>query len=101
MRFDRFVAAASLLAALTGCAQVNDAFQDLRRASSEPGDAQVAPEARGTAIEPSCWWEQPYQTVCARAQAGGGQVCRPVPAGQPVMRCIGPAPRFPYQDNRP
>jgi len=88
-----------LLLGLIGCAPVNEAIQDLRRANSESSINNPDAERRRTAVEPVCWWDQPYETVCERGR-GGGQVCRPVPAGQPVMRCIGAGPQFPYRHNR-
>lgn len=89
-----------LIFGLTGCAPLNDAFQELRRANSESSINNPDAERRRMAMEPACWWDQPYQTVCERARTGGGQVCHPVPAGQPVMRCVGASPQFPYRQNR-
>jgi hypothetical protein len=97
--FDIFLGSVLLLA-LAGCAQINDAVQDLRRANPDSSINDPAAESRRAAMEPTCWWDQPYQTVCERARAGGGQVCRPVPVGQPAMRCVGSSPQFPYSQNR-
>lgn len=85
---------------LTGCEALKSGVDELRHANpySEVQESEI--EYRRARSTPQCWWEQPYQTVCERARVGGGEVCRPVPAGQPFMRCVGAGPQFPYSQNR-
>lgn len=97
-RWLAFVAALPLAA----CEPTKALVEDLRRANPysdihDQGAENPGADVRRSYAEPQCWWDQSYQTVCTRAPLGGGQVCRPVPAGQPVLRCIGASPQFPFR----
>lgn len=85
---------------LAGCEAIQSSVDELRRTNPYSDINDPDAEFKRLQSAPQCWWEQPYQTICERASAGRGEVCRPVPIGKPTMICVGSGPQFPYSQNR-